>query len=207
MAEFIATGFTYTLASQERTLLSMLEPTSRPEQTLPRVERDAFSALYETYSDRVYRYLLSRTNGPADAEELTSRTFLNALAHLDSYRGGRRGNVDPFGSWLMSIAHNLLANWYRERGRRPPTASLDDALAVPTESPDPQSTLEMSEQVQRVRGAVRALAADRQELLALKYVEGLTNADIGRRMGRSEGAVKALHHRTLRQLHDALGEP
>jgi RNA polymerase sigma-70 factor (ECF subfamily) len=61
--------------------------------------------------------------------------------------------------------------------------------------------------VQRVRGAVRALASDRQELLALKYVEGLTNADIGRRMGRSEGAVKALHHRTLRQLQEALGEP
>jgi RNA polymerase sigma-70 factor (ECF subfamily) len=107
----------------------------------------------------------------------------------------------------MSIAHNLLVNWYRDRGRQPPIAPLDDALAVPTEGPDPQSTLEMSEQVQRVREAVRALAPDRQQLLALKYVQGLKNADIGRRMGRSEGAIKALHHRTLRQLHDALVEP
>jgi RNA polymerase sigma-70 factor (ECF subfamily) len=155
----------------------------------------------------VYRYLRSRTSTAADAEELTSRTFLNALAHLDSYRGGRRGSGDPFGAWLMAIAHNLLANWYRERGRRPPTAPLDDALAVPTEGPDPQSSVEMSEQVRRVRGAVRALAPDRQELLALKYVQGLTNADIARRMGRSEGAVKALHHRTLRQLQEVLGEP
>ncbi|HRC62553.1 MAG TPA: sigma-70 family RNA polymerase sigma factor [Dehalococcoidia bacterium] len=171
------------------------------------MEADAFSALYEAHAPRVYRYLLSRTSRPAEAEELTSRTFLNALTHLEGYRGGRGGGADPFGSWLMSIAHNLLANWYRDRGRRPPTAPLDDALTIPTEGPDPQSTLEMSEQVRRVREAVRALAPDRQELLAFKYVEGLTNAQIGERMGRSEGAVKALHHRTLRQLQETLREP
>jgi RNA polymerase sigma-70 factor (ECF subfamily) len=107
----------------------------------------------------------------------------------------------------MSIAHNLLANWYRERGRRPTTAPLDDALEVPANTPGPDSTLELNERIQRVRGAVRALSEDRQQLLALKYVEGCTNAEIGRRMGRTEGAVKALHHRTLLQLHDALGEP
>jgi len=172
-----------------------------------RIERDAFSALYEAYADRVYRYLLSRTSSPPDAEELTSRTFLNALAHLDSFRGGQRRSADPFGAWLMSIAHNLLANWYRSRGRQPPTAPLDDALAIPAEVADPQSTLEMNEQIQRVREAVRGLAPDRQQLLALKYVQGLTNAQIGRQMGRSEGAIKALHHRTLRQLHEALREP
>lgn len=155
----------------------------------------------------MYRYLLSRTGQPAEAEELTSRTFLNALTHLDSFRGGRGNGPDAFGSWLMSIAHNLLVNWYRARGRRPSTAPLDDALAIPAESPDPQSTLEMSERAQRVRGAIRALAPDRQELLALKYVEGLSNADIGRRMGRTEGAIKALHHRTLRELQQTLGEP
>ncbi|MBX7111247.1 MAG: sigma-70 family RNA polymerase sigma factor [Dehalococcoidia bacterium] len=182
-------------------------PHARGAATGPRIEADAFSALYEAHAPRVYRYLLSRTSRPAEAEELTSRTFLNALTHLEGYRGGRGGGADPFGSWLMSIAHNLLANWYRDRGRRPPTAPLDDALTIPTEGPDPQSTLEMSEQVRRVREAVRALAPDRQELLAFKYVEGLTNAQIGERMGRSEGAVKALHHRTLRQLQETLREP
>lgn len=154
----------------------------------------------------MYRYLLSRTSRPAEAEELTSRTFLNALTHLEGFRGGRGGGADAFGSWLMSIAHNLLVNWYRDRGRRPPLAPLDVALTVPTEGPDPQSSLELSEQVRLVREAVRALAPDRQELLALKYVEGLTNAQIGDQMGRSEGAIKALHHRTLRQLQETLRE-
>lgn len=173
-------------------------------QTLvPSDERDAFSRLYEAYADRVYRYLLSRTSRPVDAEELTSRTFLNALSHLDGYRGGGAN----FAAWLMSIAHNLLANWYRDRGRRPPLTTLADALEVPANTPGPEASLETGEQIRRVREAIRALAPDRQQLLALKYVEGHTNAEIGHRMGRTEGAVKALHHRTLRQLQETLGEP
>lgn len=163
--------------------------------------RGAFAELYESYADRVYRYLLSRTSSQADAEELTSRTFLNAFANLDRFRG--RGS---FASWLMAIAHNLLANWYRERGRRPPTATLDAALQLPTDVPGPESSLEANELSRRVRAAIERLAADRQQLIALKYVRGLPNAEIGRIMGRTESAVKALHHRTLRQLHDALSE-
>ena len=161
--------------------------------------RDAFSELYEAHASRIYRYLLSRTSSVSDAEELTSRTFTNAFASLGSYRG--RGK---FEAWRMTIAHNLLANWYRDRGRRPQAAPLDEALAVPSDAPGPESALETLEETQRVREAAAALAPDRQRLITLKYVDGLTNAEIGRILGRSEGAVKALHHRTLRQLAEAL---
>lgn len=169
---------------------------------LGRDHRSAFSALYETYADRVYRYLLSRTSSQAEAEELTSRTFLNAFANLDRYRARGRG----FSSWLMAIAHNLLVNWYRDRGRRPPTAPLDEALDTPADAPGPESSLERTESIRQVRAAVEGLAPDRQQLIALKYVDGLSNAQIGRIMGRTEGAVKSLHHRTLRQLHGALAD-
>ena len=161
--------------------------------------RDAFSELYEAHADRVYRYLLSRSGSVSDAEELTSRTFASALANLGSYRGHGK-----FESWLMAIAHNLLANWFRDRGRRPPTAPLDEALSVPSDTPGPESSLETRETTRRVREATAELAPDRQQLITLKYVDGLTNAEIGRIMGRSEGAVKALHHRTLRQLEETL---
>ena len=161
---------------------------------------DAFSALYEAHADRVFRYLLSRTPSPADAEELTSRTFVNAFTNLGRFRG--RGS---FEAWLMAIAHNLLANWYRDRGRRPPTAPLDEALGIASELPGPESELELQELRGRIREATAELAPDRRQLIALKYVDGLTNAEIGRRMGRTEGAIKALHHRTLRQLEKVLG--
>lgn len=169
---------------------------------LARTDRSAFSELYEAYAERVYRYLLSRTSSPSEAEELTSRTFLQALASLDRYRARGKG----FSAWLMTIAHNLLVNWYRDRGRRPPTAPLDEALGIPASTPGPESSLEASELARRVRDATGELAADRQQLVTLKYVDGLSNAEIGRIMGRTEGAVKALHHRTLRQLHSSLGD-
>ncbi len=106
----------------------------------------------------------------------------------------------------MAIAHNLLVNWYRDRGRRPPTAPLDEALDTPADAPGPESSLERTESIRQVRAAVEGLAPDRQQLIALKYVDGLSNAQIGRIMGRTEGAVKSLHHRTLRQLHGALAD-
>ena len=163
--------------------------------------RDAFAALYEAHAPRVYRYLLSRTSNPAEAEDLTSRTFLRALAGLHQYRGRGAG----FGAWLMTIAHNLLVNWYRDRGRRPPVEEINAALRVPDATPGPEASLERNERIAEVRGALGALAADRQRLIALKYGGGRSNADIGRIMGRTEGAVKALHHRTLRELQQALG--
>jgi RNA polymerase sigma-70 factor (ECF subfamily) len=165
-------------------------------------DRSAFSALYEAHADRVYRYLLSRTSNPAEAEELTSRVFLNALSRLHQYRGRGAG----FGSWLMSIAHNLLVNWYRDRGRRPPMLDLDEALDIASTIPGPESSLERNERISLVRYAVSSLSADRQQLIALKYVDGLSNAQIGRIMGRTEGAVKALHHRALRELSTLLAE-
>lgn len=171
-----------------------------------RTDRSTFSELYTTYIDRVYRYLLSRTSDQTEAEELTSRTFLNALAHLEQFHGRGPEREAQFGAWLMTIAHNLLVNWYRDRGRRPPTAALDEALGVPADTPGPESSLERNERIRLVRGAIGSLAPDRQRLIALKYVDGLTNAEIGRIMGRTEGAVKALHHRTLRQLHTELSE-
>jgi RNA polymerase sigma-70 factor, ECF subfamily len=128
--------------------------------------------------------------------------FLRALAGLDQYRGRGAG----FSSWLMSIAHNLLVNWYRDRGRRPTTAALDAAMDVASEVPGPESSLEQNERITQVRAAISSLSADRQELIALKYVDGRTNAEIGRMMGRTEGAVKALHHRTLRELHALLAD-
>lgn len=194
------------MTAAPRTAAAHAAPARREAAGAPRhapATASAFSELYAAHADRVYRYLLARTGRRQDAEELTSRVFTRAFAGLDGYRGGGKA----FAGWVLTIAHNLLANWYRERGRRPPTATLEAALGVPDHVPGPESTLERREDIRRVRRAIEPLAPDRQQLLALKYARGLSNAEIGRIMGRTEGAVKALHHRTLRQLQEALREP
>jgi len=155
-----------------------------------RIDREAFGALYERYVDRIYSYLYYRTDSAADAEDLTARTFYQALSHLADFE--ERGL--PFASWLFTIAHNLVANYYRERSRRP-TAPLDSAGEPASPSP-----FAAAEDAQDVRDAIATLSPERQHLILLKYVEGMSNAEIGRAMNRSEGAVKSLLRRTLDEM-------
>ena len=160
-----------------------------------RSDPEAFGDLYERYLTRIYSYVYHRTGNPADAEDLTERVFLQALTHLPSYQ--YRGL--PFSVWLFRIAHNLVANWYRDRGRSR-TLSLD-GIGVVAEDAD---SLERVEEAALVRRAVAKLSQDRQQLLLLKFGQELSHAEIGQIMGRSEGAVKALLHRTLKALKEDL---
>jgi RNA polymerase sigma-70 factor (ECF subfamily) len=151
---------------------------------------EAFGLLYERYVDRIYRYVYYRTGNRKDAEDLTAKTFY--LKGLPRYED--RGA--PFAAWLYRIAHNAVANWHRNRSRHPVVAL--DAIAPPREErPSPQRLIEAGEEQNFLLDAVRRLNPDRQELLILKFVEGMTNAEIGDVMGRTEGAIKSLYHRTL----------
>lgn len=156
-------------------------------------DREAFGALYERYVDRIYRYLYYRTNSPADAEDLTARVFFQALSHLEDFE---QRDVS-FAAWLFTIAHNLVANYHRDRSRRP-TAPLESAGEPAAPSPF------ASDVVQSVRDAIGALPPERQHLILLKYVEEMTNAQIAQLMGRSEGAIKSLLRRTLAALRREL---
>ena len=162
---------------------------------------EAFGLLYERYIDRIYSYVYYRTGSHHDAEDLTSRVFHQALKHIPRYQ--QRGA--PFSSWLYRIAHNLVANWHRDRSRRQ-VVSLDQvALVAPAGDASPFEHAARSERRDTLLEAIRRLPADRQQLLILKFVERLPNAQIGQIMGRTEGAIKSLYHRTLESLRDDLG--
>ena len=157
----------------------------------------AFGALYERYVQRVYAYVYHRTGNTPDAEDITERVFLQAMAHLRSYRS--RGA--PFSAWLLRIAHNLVANWHRDNSRHP-QVKLERADLPAVAEP----AIERHEEFAAVRRAFSALPVERQRLIFLKFVEELPNAEIGRIMGRSEGAIKSLVHRTLQSLRNALSD-
>ena len=165
-----------------------------------RTESGAFGQLYERYVDRVYSYIYHRVGNVQDAEDLTARTFYRALEKLDTYED--RGL--PFSAWLFRIAHNLVANWHRDNSRRK-EVPLDDTLLVGQSSLHPEHELLQTEERDRLLQVVRCLPAERQQLLILKFVDHLSNAEIGAIMGRTEGAVKSLYHRTLLSIRDELG--
>jgi RNA polymerase sigma-70 factor (ECF subfamily) len=160
-----------------------------------RADRDAFGALYERYVERIHAYLIYRTGSAPDAEDLTQRVFSQALAALDHFDP----TVGSVGGWLFRIAHNLLANYYRTRARRP-AAPLEAAFEAIDPAIPIAEMLEAEEDARAVRAAIDRLPPDRQNLILLKYVVGLSNAEIGGVLARSGGAIKSLLRRTLATL-------
>lgn len=162
-------------------------------------DQEAFGLIYEHYVGRIYNYVYYRTGNHHDAEDLTSRVFHRAIRSISSYED--RGL--PISAWLYRIAHNLVANWHRDRSRRPEIL-LDDKVEMPHHSEHPEVTLLHLEEKERLLKIIHDLPAERQQLLILKFVDHLSNAEIGQIMGRTEGAVKSLYHRTLLTLRDDL---
>lgn len=163
-------------------------------------DHDAFSVLYQRYVRRIYNYIYYRTGSSHDAEDLTERVFFRALSHIPNYRN--RGL--PFSAWLYRIAHNLVANWHRDNKRRKEVPLEDHAYTI-RHGEQPESTLVKGQEIEGLIQAIRKLSVDRQNLIILKFVERLSNEEIAQIMGRSEGAIKSLYHRTLLVLRDELG--
>ena len=166
-----------------------------------RTDQAAFGELYERYLKKVYNYVYYRTGNHHDAEDLTARVFQRALVHIETYV--ERGV--PFKAWLYRIAHNLVANWHRDRNRRK-VVPLDEFVAG-LRSDAPESATEVQQERDRLLKAIERLPEERQQLIILKFVEKLSNQEIGEIMDRSEGAIKSLYHRTLASLRDELTQP
>ncbi len=160
---------------------------------------EAFGLLYERYVDSIYNYIYYRTGNHHDAEDLTARTFYRAMKHVSRYvdRGA------PFSAWLYRIAHNLVANWHRDRSRRK-IISLDELVMRTLKREEPTALVEKREEHDLLLQTVRRLPPERQQLLILKFVEQMSNAEIAEVMGRTEGAIKSLYHRTLVALRKEL---
>jgi RNA polymerase sigma-70 factor (ECF subfamily) len=167
-----------------------------------KTDPEAFGLLYERYVEKIYNYVYYRTGNHHDAEDLTAKVFYQALNHIPNYV--QRGA--PFSSWLYRIAHNLVANWHRDSSRRQ-VVSLDRLVLIGHQGDaerGPFQQVTTGERRDALLGAIRRLPPDRQQLLILKFVEALPNARIGQIMGRSEGAIKSLYHRTLAALREEL---
>ena len=129
---------------------------------------DDFSALYKAHLRDVYSYSYYRVGNHHDAEDLTEQTFLQAYRHFE--RAQRESQGRPLRPWLIRIAHNLAANYYRDRSRRPQTA-IDDAgpLAAPHTT---EALVEDRDDLKRILECVQQLPDDRREALIMRFALG-----------------------------------
>lgn len=159
----------------------------------------AFGVLYERYVDRIYGYIYHRVGNVQEAEDLTARTFYRALDNLHSYED--RGA--PFAAWLFRIAHNLMANWHRDRSRRR-FLSLDRLWSQRAENDSPEEQVEEEENREALWSAINRLPEERRNLLLWKFGSQMSNLEIGELMNKSESAIKSLYFRTLAALRQDL---
>ena len=165
----------------------------------PELDR-AFEALYSEHLRDVYSYCYYRIGNHHDAEDLTEQTFLQAYRHFE--RALRESDGRPLRPWLIRIAHNLAANYHRDRSRRP-TAALDNV--EPVEHPHgTERVVEGRERMREVMAGLDRLADDRREALIMRFSLGMSNREIARALGRSDGATKVLIHRAIKQLEEEL---
>jgi RNA polymerase sigma-70 factor, ECF subfamily len=157
---------------------------------------EQFSELYRSHLRDVYSYAYYRVGNHHDAEDLTTQTFIQAYRHFE--RATAESDGRPLRPWLIRIAHNLAANFYRDRARRP-QSNLEDA-AVISAPHDTETLVEGREELAQVLEAVQRLPDDRREALIMRFALGMDNREIARALGRTDGATKVLLHRAIRQL-------
>ena len=158
----------------------------------------ALGELYDRYAPRMYAYIYRRVGDAALAEDLTGELFVRALQAIQGGRAWR----DSLVAWLYRIAHNLVVDHYR---RRPAAPALPlDEVALVVEGGNPAGVVEGALPGQQLRAALGGLTAEQQEVLALRFGEGLTARQAARVLRKTTGAVEALQRRALASLRRVL---
>jgi len=166
---------------------------SREDLLVDRARRgdsDAFGQLYELHLDRIYRYVVFRVASPTEAEDLTEHVFLKAWEAIRRYEN--RGL--PFAAWIYRLAHNAVIDHYRVKR---PSTPIDETFDLEDEKQDVVTAIELQVDNAELRNAIQHLTPTHQTVVLLRFVEGLSHAEVGRILGKSEGAVRVIQHRAL----------
>jgi RNA polymerase sigma-70 factor (ECF subfamily) len=159
---------------------------------------NAFGELYDSFVERVYRYLYFRTGSHPEAEDLTEQVFLKAWEAMGRYRWQGR----PFVAWLYRLAHNSHIDHVRTQR---PTASLNND-DHPLELASPAAAVELARALDAdlLSRALGELTVDQQQVIVMKFIDGLDNEEIAHTMDKREGAIRALQMRALMSLRRVL---
>jgi len=156
-------------------------------------DQDAFAEIYDIYVTSIYRYIFYKVN-PREVEDLTEALFLKAWENIKKYK--KRKNT-TFKSWIFRIAHNLIVDHYRLRREH---SSLDPWISDTKKEADPARLTQDSLNIDRLRKAMLKLKSNYQQILILKFINDFSNTEISKIIKKSEGSVRILQFRALKEL-------
>ena len=155
----------------------------------------AFGALYDHYLPQFYRFLFLKVSSRAEAEDLTHEVFLSAWKNLPNYKY----EGFPFSSWLYQIAKNAAIDFYRTAKKSVPLELMDEELikmAVQT----PETAVNDLLELERIKKCLRLLKPDYQDVLIMRFIEEMSHEEIAITLTKSQGAVRLIQHRALKEL-------
>jgi RNA polymerase sigma-70 factor (ECF subfamily) len=164
-------------------------------------DKEAFGLLYDHYHLSVYRFLHYRTRSQTLAEDLTSETFFRALRSMNNFRWQGK----DFGAWLMTIARNLTTDHFKA-GRTRLEMTTEDMTPHDdaTEGPEDAVIAGLTNEV--LLTALTELPTEQRDCLVMRFLQGFSIAETAQALDRSDGAVKQLQLRGVRNLAKLLPE-
>ncbi len=159
----------------------------------------AFGTLYDRYLDAIYRYVYYRVADSMEAEDLTEKVFLKALTGL----ANQKTELRNFRSWLFTIAHHEVVDHYR---RRKELLSLESAHSLNDGTHTPEQEVEAREKAAQVALAIASLKPEYQQVITLRFINGLSHEETAKIMKLKEGHVRVLQYRALRRIREFLAQ-
>jgi RNA polymerase sigma-70 factor (ECF subfamily) len=162
-------------------------------------DQQALGDIYDWYMPRIYRYAVARLGNTADAEDMTEEVFVKMLGAIGNFRW----KDVPFSAWIFRIAHNHVASHFRTSAQRGgATVGIPEDLV--DRRHDLATALERQMQIEEVRRATELLPDAQREVIALRFVVGLSITETANVLGKREGNVKALQHKAVAKLQRML---
>ena len=165
-----------------------------------RGDSSAFGSLYDHYQAAIYRFVAVKVGSREEAEDITHQVFLSAWQNIRGYK--HRGY--PFSSWLYQIARNQVIDHYRAKKNEVSLDKMDpDYFALPAAA---HFDLATKLQVEKVHNAVKQLKPEYQDVIIMRFVEDISLKETATILRKTEGAVKLLQHRAIKELKKMIGD-
>lgn len=166
---------------------------------------DVFGSFYDTYVERVYRFVYFKVSSHEEAEDITAETFLKVWQYLFENK-----KVEHLHAFVYQVARNLVVDFYRRKAQQrlfPMSETGDEVERLPDIGPTVADQLDTAASVDQLESALRQLKDEYREVIVLRYFNELEIGEVAAVLGKSRGAVRVLLHRALKTLSDITGQP
>jgi len=163
-------------------------------------DKESFGLLYEKYGQQIFRFIYWQVSNKEQAEDLNQEVFLKAWKNIEKYQ---ERNC-PFSSWLYRIARNTVIDFYRTQKKVYPIEDEIFFSGGDDLRENPKKIAETKIEIERVKKVLNSLPNNQREIIILKFIEGFSNKEIAKILKKSEGAIRILQYRAIKNLKKIL---